>query len=124
MAVPRRRFGGGGHKRFESNAGRLPSGFNFRLHRVPPFESRGLVFLHEQAWQFRNVGRYASSFVHRENVGYIGIGFCLSPIHIGKRLPVSVLNFEATRSLLDGPGQRKAACRRGETGNGETGTRL
>src|SRR5262249_41534946 len=51
----------------------------------------------------------ASRLVHREHVTDVSIGFCLSPVHIGKRLPVSIEHFEAAWHLLDCPRWLEAA---------------
>jgi hypothetical protein len=36
-------------------------------------------------------------------MGYVGIGFCLTPIHVSERLAVSIEHLVATWNLLNGP---------------------
>ena len=49
-------------------------------------------------WQLGNVGRDPPSYVHGEDVGYVGISSGLTSVHIGERL--SVQYFIASGNLL------------------------
>ena len=46
-----------------------------------------------QRWQLGDVARYTPSFIHRQHLGYVSIGFCLAPIDVSERL-AGVVNVE------------------------------
>ena len=59
--------------------------------------------------QLRNVAGDASSLIHGEDMGYVGVSLGFSAIDVGERLSVGVLDFIATRNLLDRPRWREAS---------------